>query len=255
VALSTHKQHTMQLTLVVSTVVSVVLCIVACCCSAALTPRDPPTPRFPSEFRTVFDLTVVDNRTGSLGDWEFSADYQAERWNHNFKHFETIISILRRYDLGKQYHVTVNKGQPPRCLTAPLSGKLETPDFAGWKYSGSEVVEGGKVDDWTNGTAKYQDYTPSQIPFELRDPTFSMRFRKFNPVKPPEREFYPPAACNHTIARAPTSPLTGCSLIDKLKCAGVVALCAVACCAGGCAFDPGCISCMGAAYNECKDCF
>jgi hypothetical protein len=42
----------------------------------------------------------------------------------------------------------------------------------------------------------------------------------------------------------------GCSVIDWIACAGVVAGCVAACAAGPAA----CVACMGGAYDRCKDC-
>lgn len=64
------------------------------------------------------------------------------------------------------------------------------------------------------------------------------------------------------VARGPTKIAldagiapSGCNWRDWLKCAGVVAGCAVACCGGACIGSPACIACLGGAYGTCSRCF
>lgn len=45
----------------------------------------------------------------------------------------------------------------------------------------------------------------------------------------------------------------GCDRWKKMRCAGTLAACSAVCYASG-VVSSACISCMGSAYNRCKDC-
>ena len=64
-----------------------------------------------------------------------------------------------------------------------------------------------------------------------------------------------PVARRYTAAVAGGVLPQGCSVWTGIKCAGTILACTAACCGGVCIPSPACIACMGAAYNECKDCF
>jgi hypothetical protein len=55
----------------------------------------------------------------------------------------------------------------------------------------------------------------------------------------------------------PTNEVTsmGCSALQWLQCAGVVALCGTTCGWGLFIMNPLCIACMGGLYDECTQCF
>ena len=46
--------------------------------------------------------------------------------------------------------------------------------------------------------------------------------------------------------------MAGCDTWDWIKCGGVVATCGAACVSGVASL--GCVSCLGGAYGQCKDC-
>ena len=48
--------------------------------------------------------------------------------------------------------------------------------------------------------------------------------------------------------------IEGCSFLDSLACAGVVAGCAAVCAAAE-VDAPACVACLGGSYSTCKDCF
>jgi len=175
------------------------------------------------------------------------------------------VITLRRYDLHKTYYIERHhKGKNPICLAADLTGNLDVPSFANWTFTGTHIHDGLTVDSWKEPTSSnpttYMDYETTDkgkdIPFEFLNEDMRLRFFNFNPMKLPASVFDVPSVCpSENNPMALEEKVGGCSFVHKLECAGIIALCTVACCAGECIIDPDCISCLGSAYEKCKGCF
>jgi len=221
----------------------------------------PPTPSFPSAFKTGFDYrSKDDNKTNSYGKWEFSLPLKSESFLHYFHDSE--VEYLRRYDTGKQYQVVREVHGKATCHISTLDGSLSAPNFSNYTYTGTVHFQGHQLDEWTNtkdpsGTEYFYDYSDaSHNPYEFVDSHGEFIFHDWAPGTQSSAEFAVPRECNTTsVAKSEIQAPMSCSFTHKLACAAILAGCGAACCLGACIEDPGCWGCMGGLYETCKDCF
>eukprot|EP01089_Gocevia_fonbrunei_P014057 TRINITY_DN376_c0_g1_i1.p1 TRINITY_DN376_c0_g1~~TRINITY_DN376_c0_g1_i1.p1 ORF type:complete len:188 (+),score=61.00 TRINITY_DN376_c0_g1_i1:628-1191(+) len=172
-----------------------ILCLLLVGIVAAL--AAPPTPTFPTAFNTTFDFRSHLNHTNNVGFWEYDLTAKAERFFHRYHH-GAQITVIRRYDLQKQYHVEKRFGKT-ECFEAALTGDLDYPSFKDYTYGGTFEVHGEHVDMWKTTKGKeivhYFDIEKTEIPFEVRTETTSMEFFNFKKGPQPSSAFAPPSDC------------------------------------------------------------
>jgi hypothetical protein len=105
------------------------------------------------------------------GDWFFSEDLKADRFDlrlHHTQHGDIHIVEINHYDEGKRYVVETHNQDAPVCTITNIHGDLPVPVFSSYTYVGQKHVQGYLCDSWelkTNATTfHYYDQSANQEP-------------------------------------------------------------------------------------------
>eukprot|EP01087_Luapelamoeba_hula_P009543 TRINITY_DN246_c0_g1_i1.p1 TRINITY_DN246_c0_g1~~TRINITY_DN246_c0_g1_i1.p1 ORF type:complete len:239 (-),score=31.62 TRINITY_DN246_c0_g1_i1:45-761(-) len=235
-----------------------ILAVVLVLAAVALVVAAPPKPTWPKAFRTSFDFHSNENKNNALGAWYSSESLKSEKWDHEFDHQK--VTLLRRYDTGKQFHITYERNKQAKCISAPLTGEMDVPNFANFSYVKTFVVDRETVDVWDQKTSqdtdRYEDFAKNEIPLSFSNKESRTLFIDFKVGDQSAALFAVPRDCkNATMIDEAPEQLGKCSIGQKLKCAAIIALCGAECCLGGCSVSSNCVKCMGAAWDNCHICF